>query len=99
MKNLSRGSVGVYAYHNASERIKTPAPPLETTHMWRVLHKCLPRHPTGGNCPKHRATLFYLLRDVKPLNKSVLNRCRIILFPGIILEGPRIDKELGLVKC
>ena len=64
-----------------------------------LLHKCLPGHPTGGNCPKHRATLFYLLRDVKPLNKNVLNRLRIILFPGIDYEGPRIDKELGLVKC
>ena len=64
-----------------------------------LLHKCLPRHPTGGDCPRRRATLYTLLHDVRPLDKKILNRLRIVLFPGIDSEGPRIDKELGLVAA
>lgn len=61
-----------------------------------LLHKCLSRHPTGGNCLRCRATLFTLLNDVKPLDKKVLNRLRIVLLPGIDHEVPRILKELKI---
>ena len=64
-----------------------------------LLHKCLPRHPTGGNCPRHHATLYTLLFDVRPLDKKILNRLRLMLFQGIDCEGPRIEKELGLVAA